>query len=135
MDPKEELSQELRRARGWILAVGLIMFAVDMIMLQVQGDRLLPGWKTKLMVLDFTILAYFIALWWFAKSYPKQCCVLALVGFWGLHIGLAVWSGDFESLIRNGIIMKILFTVALIRGLKSATRATYLKEELERVFG
>jgi hypothetical protein len=81
------------------------------------------------------VLAYFIALWWFAKTYPKVCCVLALVGFWGLQIGVAVLANDFESLFRQGIILKILFTIALVNGIKSGARAQHLKEELEKVFG
>ena len=136
MDPKEELSQELRRARGWILAVGIIMFVVDTVIIQVvQGDHIAPMWKTRFLIADTAILAYFVTLWWFAKKYPKPCCMLALVGYWGLQLGVAAWVGDFASVFTQGILIKILFTVALIRGLKSATRATYLKEELEKVFG
>ena len=135
MDPKEELSQELRRARGWILGVGILMFVVDTIIIQVvNGDRITSTLKNELLMVDLAILAYFVALWWFAKKYPKPCCLLALVGYWGLQIGVTVWSGDPSNLYK-GILIKVLFTVALVRGLKSATRASYLKEELEKVFG
>jgi len=130
---KIELTAELRKARGWILAVGLIMFTMDMIMIYaVYGDRLPQVWKNKLTMYDAIILGYFVALWWFAQYKPKLCCILALVGFWGLHLYLA--SIDPSSLAK-GIILKILFTVALINGLKSASRAESLQKELADVFG
>jgi hypothetical protein len=130
---KVELSAELRKARGWILAVGLIMFTMDMIMIYgVYGDRLPDEWKTKLTTYDAIILAYFVALWWFAQYKPKLCCILALVGFWGLHLYIATIDPDS---LAKGIIMKVLFTIALINGLKSASRAENLKKELEEVFG
>ena len=70
-----------------------------------------------------------------ARSQPKLACVLALVGYWGLQFGVAAWTGDITSLFTQGILIKIMFTAALIRGLKSANRAVMLQSELERVFG
>ena len=135
MDAREELTQELKKARGWILGVGIVMFVVDMFMIHVVQKDLIPdSWKTRLLILDLVVLGYFVTLWWFAKTYPKACCILALVGFWGLHIGIAVWANNFESLFKNGIIMKILFTVALINGIKSGSRAQQLQDELGKVF-
>ncbi len=60
---------------------------------------------------------------------------LALVAYWGLQFGVAAWTGDVTSLFTQGILIKIMFTAALIRGLKSANRAVMLQSELERVFG
>ena len=135
MDPKEELSQELRRARGWILAVGILMFVFDTIIIQVIGaDQYSSAMKTQALFIDLGVLAFFVALWAFAKKYPKPCCLLALIGYWAIQIAVLVISGD-PTTIYKGILIKVLFTVALVRGLKSATRATYLKEELEKVFG
>lgn len=136
MEPRQELSDELRKARGWILAVGIIMFVVDQILLRaVNGDRIPAVWQTRFLIADVIILAYFVALWWFAQYKPKVCCMLALLGYWGLQIGVAAWVGDVASIFTNGIVIKVLFTMALIRGLKSATRAEYLKKDLENVFG
>lgn len=130
---KIELSAELRKARGWILAVGLIMFAVDMIMIYaVYGDRLPAAWKNKLTMYDSIILAYFVGLWWFAQKKPKLCCILALVGFWGLHLYIATLNP--ESLAQ-GLVLKIFFTIALVNGLRSASRAESLQKELAEVFG
>jgi hypothetical protein len=135
MDPKTELTVEMRRARGWILAVGIIMFVVDTFMIQVlQADQIEPVWKTRILLIDFGILGYFVTLFFVAKVHPKAACVLALLGYWGLQIGAAVWVGDFASLVTKGILLKILFTGALVRGYKSASRAVYLKDQLAKVF-
>ena len=132
---REELSRELKRARGWILGVGIMMFLVDTLLIQVvQKDQILPEWRTRIFIIDCVILAYFTTLWWFAKKHPKTCCILALVGFWGLQVANAVLSGDASTLVKNGIILKILFTTALINGLKSANRAQHLMQELGEVF-
>jgi hypothetical protein len=134
---KTELTAELRKARGWILAVGIIMFTMDMIMIYVVHGKELPQeWKTKLTMYDAIILAYFVGLWWFAQKKPKLCCVLALVGFWGLQIYVASFDpGGFGVGIMKGIILKVLFTLALVNGLKSANRAETLQKELANVFG
>lgn len=135
MDAKEELTVELRRARGWILAVGIIMFVVDMAMVfAVYGDRLPSEWKTKLLVVDLAVLAFFIGMWALARRQPKVACTLALVGFWCLQITVAVWSGDPSSLVKSGLILKILFTMALVKGLRSASRAEVLRAELGTIF-
>ena len=132
MDKQLEMTQELRRARGWILGVGIVMFVVDMVMIwAVYGDRLPSAFKSRLMMYDAVILGFFIAMWVLARYKPVLACVLALCGFWAVHIYVA--TIDATS-IGQGILMKILFTLALIRGIKSANRAEQLKRELAQVF-
>ncbi|HEY0253048.1 MAG TPA: hypothetical protein VGC41_16045 [Kofleriaceae bacterium] len=132
---KREMSTELRRARNWILAVGIIMFVVDTLMIQVvQGNQLPDVWKRNLFILDCGVLAYFVGMFFLAKNQPKLACILALLGFWGLQIGVAVFTGDPTTLVKSGILIKIMFTAALIQGLKSANRAELLKGQLETVF-
>jgi hypothetical protein len=134
MDKKQELTLELRRARGWILAVGIIMFVWDMIFtFGVHGNELPTVWKQRIVALDCVMLGIFVGLWWLARSKPKLACTLALVVFWAIQIAGAVLSGEPESLFK-GIVLKVLFTLALVRGLKSATRAQLLKDELATVF-
>jgi hypothetical protein len=132
MDKQLEMTAELRKARTWIIAVGIIMFTIDMFMLHVlYGDRLPSAVKNQLMMYDVVILAFFIAMWALAKYKPVVACVLALCGFWALHLYLASQN---SSSLYQGIIMKVLFTLALIRGIKSANRAEQLKKELAQVF-
>ncbi len=79
MDAKQELGEELRRARNWILGVGIMMFVIDTIMIQgVYGDRLPSEWKTKFLVIDLVILGVFVGLYVLARSQPKLACVLVL---------------------------------------------------------
>lgn len=133
MDKQAEMSKELRRARGWILAVGLIMIATDMIVLfGVYRDQLTPEYVRWVLIADAVIFAFFIGMWALAKRKPLLACVLALCGFWALQLFNA-WEDP--STLGQGILLKILFTLALIKGMKSANRAELLKKELEQVFG
>jgi hypothetical protein len=135
MDAKEEMTVELRRARTWILAVGIIMFSVDMFMTYSVNSRLIPDyWKTRILIIDLVVLGYFVTCWIIAGSKPKLACILALVGFWGMHIAISMWANDMSLLFKNGPLMKILFTLALVRGLKSAQRAEELQKQLAQVF-
>jgi hypothetical protein len=135
MDAKEEMTVELRRARTWILVVGILIFVIDTILIRVVHEHDIPEmWKNRFLIIDLIILGYFFTCWIIAASKPKMACVLALVGFWGMHLALSVWANDMSLLFKNGIIMKILFTLALIRGLKSASRAEELQAQLGKVF-
>jgi hypothetical protein len=132
MDAKAELNQELRRARGWILGVGIVMFCFDMLFTYViWGDRIPADLKTKVLMLDLGILAVFVALWWFAQYKPKLCCILALCAFWGLQLYNA--SVD-PTMLYKGIVIKVLFTMALVKGIKSGARAEELQSQLGKVF-
>ena len=133
MDKKEELSAELKKARTWILVVGIMMFVMDMIYIHAIWADLLPDWaKNQAMIISGVVLGVFIALWWFAQHKPKLCCALALIIFWGIQL-YAV--RDDPSQIYKGLVIKIFFTIALVKGLQSANRAEQLKKELEQVFG
>jgi hypothetical protein len=132
MDQRAELTTQLLRARLWILGVGLAMFAVDMFVIYVWWNgRIDPAWRTRLTIYDAVILTYFLALWWLARRWPVRCCVLALVGFWALHGYLAVVD---PTTLAQGILIKALFTLALLKGIASARRATQLRRALGDVF-
>jgi hypothetical protein len=132
MDKRAELTRQLRSARGWILAVGLLNFAVEMFVIYIWWDgQIDPAWRTRLTIYDAGILAYFIALWWFAQVRPVLCCALALAGFWALQAFLAVV--DPHTLAQN-VLVKALFTIALVKGMLSARRAERLRRELDSVF-
>ena len=134
MDPREELNAELKKARAWILGVGILMVIVDQIMFAVQGGWDIPfQYVSWFFIIDGVILVVFVTLWWWAKSQPKLACILALVAFWGIQLAGAVLSGDPANLFK-GIIVKVLFTVALVNGIKSGARASQLQEQLGKVF-
>jgi hypothetical protein len=132
MDIRTEMNAELSRARKWLLIVGVIMFVMDLVYIHVvYGDRLPSSTKNSITALSAGILAIFVALWWFAQKKPRLCLILGLVVFWGLQLYNASQDG---TSIFSGILLKVLFTSALIKGLKSANRAEVLREELTRVF-
>ena len=133
---RQELTAELRRARYWILGVGILMVIVDQILFAVM----VPDWapreivrdaRNKLLLIDGLVLAFFVAMFFLARVKPVLGCVLALVGFWGVQIWVAAQPGGS---ITHGIIVKILFTMALIKGIQSASRAERLQSELGKVF-
>jgi hypothetical protein len=127
-----ELTAELRKARGWLLAVGIIIFLMSaLIVYAIYPDRLPDSEKSRIMILGGIQLAIYFGLWLYAKTQAKVACVLGLVVFWGFVLYNA--SIDPSSLYK-GILIKILFTVALINGLRSASRAETLRKELSEVF-
>lgn len=133
MDKQVEMTTELRRARGWILGVGVVMFGFNMLSLYVVNAALFPAEvKARAALVLLGILAFFVAMWLLAGRRPVLACVLALCGFWGLCVFLAVAYG---TSVLDGMVMKVLFTLALIRGIKNASRAEELKRELAQVFG
>lgn len=130
-----QMTAELRKARGWILAVGIINFVIDSMIIQVLDVYHLPAeWKMRFLVIDVAILAFFVTLFGVAKRFPKPACIIALIGFWGLQFGVAAYTGDVSAVFTQGIVLKVLFTLALVRGIRSASTAEHLKSELERVF-
>jgi hypothetical protein len=133
MDRHAELNKQLRSARGWILLVGVAGFAVEMFVIYVWWhDRIAEDWRMRLTLYDAAILAYFVALWWFAQYRPVLCCVLALTGFWALQTYLAIVD---PQTLGQLLVVKVLFTFALIKAIQSARRAERLRRELGEVFG
>lgn len=135
---RAELSAEVERARGWILAVGIMLYTFDMFMCWAGTNPLatldvMRGVRYRVSLFDGGVLLAFVLLWWFAQRRPRLCCVIALVLYWTLMIGAAVMSGDSEALVK-GIPVKIFFTLALLRAIKSATNAAKLRADLAQVF-
>ena len=133
---RQELTTELRRARYWILGVGILMVIVDQILFAVMVPKWAPAElvreaRNTLLLIDGLVLAFFVAMFFLARVKPVLGCVLALVGFWGVQIWVATQPGGS---ITHGIIVKILFTMALIKGIQSASRAERLQSELGQVF-
>lgn len=134
---RQELTDELRRARNWILGVGILMVVVDQIIFQYQVSKynasgpLVDELRNQLFLIDGVVLAFFVGMYFLARVKPVLGCVLALVGFWGIQLYAASLDGGS---ITQGIIIKVLFTMALIKGIKSASRAEQLQGELGKVF-
>lgn len=133
MDVSAEMNKELRRARGWLLAVGILTFLVGLF--EVYGQRGNEGVDPVAKhiaagIVGLILLAY-LALWWFAKRKPKLCLSLGLALYWSLQIFAAF---NDPSTIYKGIFLKVLFTVALVKGISSAGRVEVLREQVVKVF-
>jgi hypothetical protein len=132
-----ELTQELKRARYWILGVGIATVIFDQIYFQLEISKydlprdIVSELRNHAFLTEGVVLAFFIGMFILAKFKPVIGCVLALIGFWAL----ALWAVDFDpTQLWRGIIVKILFTSALVRGIKSANRAQQLQTELGQIF-
>ena len=133
MDVTAEMNKELRRARGWLLAVGILMLILNLVGVYAtkDSDAMPAAAKAIGALISGVIFAAFLALWWFAKRKPKLCLTLGLVLYWGLQI----WNAFYDpSTLYQGIILKILFTGALVKGIQSAGRAEVLHEQVVKVF-
>jgi hypothetical protein len=131
-----ELTDELRRARNWILGVGILMVIVDQIIFAVMvpsyaPEDLVREARNTLFLIDGLVLAFFVGMYILAKHKPVMGCTLALLGFWAVQLYAAAQPGGS---ITQGILIKILFTMALVKGIKSASRAEQLQSELGKVF-
>src|SRR5689334_1455190 len=85
-----ELTTELRRARGWILGVGIAIYAFLMVDIWGEESAAAPDWvRYQLSLFSGILLFIFVALWWFARKKPRLACVLALLVYWGFHIWIA----------------------------------------------
>ncbi|HLL21965.1 MAG TPA: hypothetical protein VK427_07535 [Kofleriaceae bacterium] len=133
-----ELTKELKHARYWILGVGIAMVVFDQIMFQLEVSKypdapaeLVSKARNFLFLVDGIVLAFFLGMFFLSKYKPLIACVLALVGFWAIHIYVATQDGGS---IAQGFLMKIFFTIALVKGIKSARRAEELQTELGKVF-
>lgn len=127
-----ELTKELRSARNALLAVGLIMFAMDLLFIQwLQRDLFLAEQRNLLTLFSGFVLAIFVGLAAMVRSWPRLSLSTGRIIFWGIQ---AFSIAQDLSNIRQGILLKVLFTLALVKGLQSASRARQLQRELGAVF-
>jgi hypothetical protein len=129
---RAEISKELQTARKYLIAVGLLMVAMDMLfMFVIQKDQYTDQVRNIALAIDGAILAVFIALGIFLPKAPRFCMITGLVLFWAIQL---VNAYDNPKALTQGILMKVLFTMALVKGLQSASKATMLRKDLEKVF-
>jgi hypothetical protein len=129
---RAEISKELKTARWYLIAVGILMFAMDLLIMYVlQKDQVTDEFRRLALIIDSVILAAFISLGLYVHKKPRFCLVTGLILFWAIQLLNAY---DNPKALTQGIIMKVLFTMALVKGLQSASKATVLRKDLEKVF-
>lgn len=132
-DKRAEMTKELRSARNHLIIVGILMFLADVVLIQyLQREYFGADVRKILFCIDVLILGLFFALAYYVPRKPRLCLIAGLVLFWIIQVAGAY--GDPKALFTKGIIVKVLFTMALWKGLQSASRAQSLKRDLERVF-
>ncbi len=80
----------------------------------IDHDR---GMVNMLLAVNIALGALYLVLWWWAKKKPLPAAVIALLLFITTHVINAVMQP--ESLAQ-GILVKILFTLALVRAITAA---------------
>lgn len=129
---RAEMTKELRSARNALIVVGILMVLFDVLLIQIlQRDMWDPTARNIVLCLDVFILGVFLGLAYYVPRKPRFCLVTGLVFFWAIQLVAAY--GDPSALLK-GVIVKVLFTLALVKGLQSAGKAQVMKRELERVF-
>jgi RNA polymerase subunit RPABC4/transcription elongation factor Spt4 len=80
----------------------------------IDHDR---GLVYMLLAVNLALGALYLVLWWWAKTKPLPAAVIALLLFITTHVINAVMQ---PASIYQGILVKILFTLALVRAITAA---------------
>ena len=80
----------------------------------IDHDR---GMVNMLLAINLALAALYMALWWWAKRKPLPAAVIALLLFITTHVINAVMQPES---IYQGLLVKILFTLALVRAITAA---------------
>lgn len=113
----------LKTARTWILAIGIIYVVSALLVGAMIGDmtdKLVWGPA-------IALFACHLGLWWWAKTQPFPAAVVALVLFvtvQGINAAL-----EPES-IYKGLVIKVLFLVALIKAVQAGSEANRLRRQV-----
>ncbi|HUQ07192.1 MAG TPA: hypothetical protein VM261_32095 [Kofleriaceae bacterium] len=129
---RAEITKELTTARKYLVAVGILMVAMDLLfMYALRPEQYPTDLRNLALCIDAFVLGLFFALAYFVPKKPRFCMIAGLVLFWLIQLANAY---DNPKALTQGVIMKILFTMALWKGLQSASKAQSLNRDLERVF-
>lgn len=101
--PPDELDERIKAATGMTFQE-----AID-------HDR---GMVNMLLVINLVLAGAYVVLWWWAKTKPLPAAVIALLLFITTHVVNAVVE---PSSIVQGVLVKILFTLALVRAITAAS--------------
>lgn len=118
------LEPKLRQARGWILAVGIIYVVSAVMQVTLLPDRMADGDVVFVLALNTGLCLVHLGLWWWARTAPFAAAVVALVLFVTLQI---VELALDPSSIGRGVIIKVLFLVALVQAVRAGVEVQRLR--------
>lgn len=124
---EEMIARELRVARGWLIAVALPAFVLQILF----AYNLPPKIASKhqlFMLIACVQFAVFFGAWLLSHWKPKFSLILALIEFWIVQVFVIVTSPLESGFSLSAIVLRLAFTLALIGGISAANRA----EEMER---
>jgi hypothetical protein len=116
MQVQMRAKDELGRARVWILVVGIAYLASGLITLAMQRDQLSPHGYNLVLAIVVGLCAAHVGLWVWAKWQPLAAAIIAFLLFVGVQSLQAVVD---PSTIYKGLIIKIGFTLAIIRAINA----------------
>ena len=131
-DPAAEqrMVDRLRKARGWILAVGILyLINLAIFWFQTRHAMFLPIVKGWLIAIAALALIQF-GLWWWARREPFAAAVVALAMFVTLQTVQLVLE---PKSLFNGIVVKILFIMALVQALSAGLAVRRMRVEAARI--
>lgn len=119
-----KLVPKLKKARGWILGIGILYAVSALLMVAISGvPWSIPEVKI-LLATNFALFAIHIGLWFWAKTAPFAAAVVALALFLTVHLVNAIIEP--ASLVR-GILIKILFLIALAQAISAGLEVRRLR--------
>lgn len=120
------LEPKLRQARGWILAIGIIYLVSAALQVALADGRLSSDEITFSFASAGALFAIHMGLWWWARTAPFAAALVALVLFLTLQL---VWAALDPQTLTHGIIIKVLFLIALIQAVKAGVDVQRLRRE------
>ncbi|HEY4238278.1 MAG TPA: hypothetical protein VGM88_00605 [Kofleriaceae bacterium] len=116
---RRELHTELRLARVCILVVTLLWVLTDQLMVHMTAG--VDGWTVGFVtIIDGIALVVFVGLFFFAVWRPVMATGAALVAFWLIHLVAGILE---PQTLSQGLLMKALDTIILVKAIKSARRS------------
>ena len=106
----------LSRARVWILVVGIAYAVSGLLVLSVQGRQMSPHAHDVFLAMIAALCATHVGLWVWARWQPLAASITAFLLFAGVQLVQVV---EDPSSIYKGVIVKIGFTLAIIRAIRA----------------
>ncbi len=120
----EGYDKSIKNARMALFVVAGLQLLFGIIMGLIQGGEM----DLYIIVFSIVVAAIFIGLGLWTKSKPYTAIVTGLIVFICLHLIDAIYD---PSSIKNGIIMKILVIVYLVKSINDAKEAQEMKKNFD----
>lgn len=116
----------LRSARNWILAIGILYMVSAVLILGIAGVDFGSELGMQILGTNAALLVIHIGLFFWAKKAPFAAAVVALCLFITVHLINAIID---PTSIYQGIIIKILFLVVLIKAVSAGQQANRIRAQ------